>query len=177
MELFEAITKRHSYRFDYTDAPVSRDDLMKIIEAGLKAPSGKNEQTTTFVIVDNPDTCAQIGSLHASNRAVQQAKAFILCIIDKEAEAIYEGFSFQIEDCAAAVENMLLAITALGYASVWIDGWLRINDHAQTIAKMLSVPDDKVIRVILPIGVAAEQKSQPQKKSFDKRAWFDKYGG
>lgn len=175
--MFQAFKKRHSYRFDYTDVPVSGEDLLTIVEAGLLAPSGKNEQTTSFVIVDDPDTCAKIGSLHASNKAVQQAKAFIVCIVDKQAEAIYEGHSFQIEDCAAAVENMLLAITALGYASVWVDGWLRINDHAQTIAKMLSVPDDKVIRVILPIGVAAEKKSQPEKKPFDQRAWFNKYGG
>ncbi|MCK4998349.1 MAG: nitroreductase family protein [Anaerohalosphaera sp.] len=177
MELFEAFAKRHSYRFDYTDAPVSREDLTKILNAALKAPSGKNEQTTNFVIVDDPDTCAKIGSLHASNKAVCQAKAFIVCIVDKEAEAIYEGHSFQIEDCAAAVENMLLAITSLGYASVWVDGWLRVNAHAQTIAQMLSVPDDKVIRVILPIGVPAQQKAQPEKKTFDQRAWFGKYGG
>lgn len=176
MDLFKAFAKRHSYRFDFTDVPVSREDLLAIVEAGLLAPSGKNEQTTEFVIVDDADTCAKIGSLHASNKAVRQAKAFIVCIVDKEAEAIYEGHSFQIEDCAAAVENMLLAITALGYASVWVDGWLRVNNHAQTIAQMLSVPDDKVIRVILPIGVPAEQKSQPEKKPFDQRAWFDKYG-
>lgn len=177
MDLFEAITKRHSYRGEFTDQQVSRDDLRRIIDAGIKAPSGKNEQTTTFVIVDDSEVLAKIGSMHASNKAVQQAKAIIACVIDKQPEAIYEGYSFQVEDCAAAVENMLLAITALGYASVWIDGWLRIEGHAEAIGKLLDVPDDKIVRIALPIGVPVEQKSQPPKKPLDERAWFNKYGG
>ena len=176
MELFEAIAKRHSYRGEFTDQSVSRDDLRKIIDAGIKAPSGKNGQTTRFVIVDAPDVLAKIGSMHATNKAVRQAKAMIACVIDKQPEAIYEGYSFQIEDCAAAVENMLLAITALGYASVWIDGWLRIEGHAEAIGKLLAVPDDKIVRIALPIGVPTEQKSQPPKKTFDERAWFNQYG-
>lgn len=49
-----------------------------------------------------------------------QARAFIACILDKNPEAVYEGHVFQVEDCAAAMENMFLAITALDYASVWI---------------------------------------------------------
>ncbi|RMG04478.1 MAG: nitroreductase, partial [Planctomycetota bacterium] len=54
MDVFEAIRRRHSYRGPFTDAPVPREDLRKIVEAGIRAPSGKNEQTTSFVIVDDP---------------------------------------------------------------------------------------------------------------------------
>ena len=176
MEIFEAITKRHSYRGGFTDQEVSRDDLCKIVDAALKAPSGKNEQTTRFVIVDDPEMLAKIGAMHATNKAMQQAKALIACVVDKEPEAIYEGYNFQVEDCAAAVENMLLAITALGYASVWVDGWLRIEGHADAIAKLLNVPAGKIVRIVLPIGVPEEQKTQPPKKPLDERAWFNSYG-
>ena len=176
MELFEVIAKRHSYRGGFTDQTVGRDDLCKIVDAALKAPSGKNEQTTRFVIVDDSEMLAKIGSIHATNKAMQQAKTMIACVVDKEPEAIYEGYSFQIEDCAAAVENMLLAITALGYASVWVDGWLRIEGHAEIIAKLLNVPAGKIVRIVLPIGVPKEQKTQPPKKPFDQRASFNQYG-
>lgn len=176
MDLFEAIKKRHCYRGAFTDTLVPRGDLEKIVQAGLDAPSGKNCQTTRFVIVDDPKLLEQIGQMHPANKTMPQAKAFIACIIDTKPEAIYEGFEFQVEDCAAAVENMLLAITALGYASVWIDGWLRIEGHAEAIGKLLAVPDDKIVRIALPIGVPTEQKSQPPKKTFDERAWFNQYG-
>jgi len=176
MDIFEAFARRHSYRGPFHDKPVPREDLRRIVQAGLQAPSGRNMQTTTFVIVDDPDLVRQIGALHGSNTAVQQASAFIACIVDEQPAAVYEGYSFQVEDCAAAVENMLLAITALGYASVWIDGWLRLADHAATIGRLLQLPTGKRIRVLLPIGVPVENWPQKEKKPFEQRAWFNRHG-
>ena len=176
MDLFDAIAKRQSYRGSFEDAPVSRDDLQIIVQAGLKAPSGKNEQTTSFVIVDDKQILAEIRQMHKGNKAMQQCQALIACIIDKEPDAIYEGYSFQVEDCAAAVENMLLAATALGYATVWIDGWLRLQGHAEKIGKLLNVPEEKITRIVLPIGIASEDYKQPAKKTFEQRACFNKYG-
>ncbi len=49
MELFEAIAKRYSYRGPFSDAPVPREDLRKIVQAGIQAPSGKNEQVISFL--------------------------------------------------------------------------------------------------------------------------------
>ena len=172
MDIFEAIKKRKSYRGGFTDTPVSKDDLRKIVQAGLCAPSGKNEQTTNFVIVDNPQILEKIRQMHQANKAMQQCRALIACIIDKEPEPIYEGHSFIVEDCAAAVENMLLAITALGCATVWIDGWLRSQGRAEEIGKLLGVPETKIVRVVLPIGIPNEEYNQPTKKPFEQRAWF-----
>ena len=176
MDLFEAIAKRQSYRAGFQDAPVSKEDLRKIVEAGLNAPSGKNAQTTSFVIIDEKEILENIRQLHKSNKAMQQCQALIACIIDKAPELIYEGCSFQVEDCAAAVENMLLAITGLGYATVWIDGWLRVQNRAGEIGKLLGVPEDKIVRVVLPIGIADAEYKRPCKKLFEHRAWFNKYG-
>lgn len=175
MDVFEACQKRHSYRGPFTDAPVERDDLKRIVRTALMAPSGKNCQTTDFVIVDDPQLVRQIALMHKTNTAMQQARAYITCIVDINPEPVYESMSFVVEDCAAAVENMLLAITQLGYATVWIDGWLRVEGRAEKIANILAVPDKKTVRIILPIGVPAEQKKQPKKKPFEERAWFNKY--
>lgn len=176
MELFEAIKKRHSYRAGFEDKAIPREDLQKIVQAGLDAPSGKNCQTTDFVIVDDPNLINQIRQMHPANKAMQQATAYIACIVDKQPEAVYMGMDFQVEDCAAAVENMLLAITAMGYASVWIDGWLRGEDRNNRIAALLSVPPQKTVRVLLPVGIPAEDYKQPPKKPFAERAWFNRYG-
>lgn len=175
MNFFEAIQKRHSYRGAFNDRVVRQEDLLKIVQAGLDAPSGKNCQTTRFVIINDPALLEKITQMHPGNKAFQQAKAMVACIIDRNPEAIYEGFEFQVEDCAAAVENMLLAITALGYASVWIDGWLRVENRNDKIGKLLDVPDDKVVRILLPIGVPAKKVKGPKKMPFNERAWFNKY--
>lgn len=177
MDVFEAIASRHSYRGPFHDQQIPQDDLRRIVQAGLQAPSGKNAQTTTFVIVDAPDLIAEIRRMHPVQKAMQQAPAYIACIVDKEPEAVYETHSFQIEDCAAAVENMLLAITALGYATVWIDGWLRLQGRAAKIGALLGVPEEKVVRVVLPVGLPVKKHHQKEKKPFEERAWFNRYGG
>ena len=175
MDLFEAIKQRHCYRGGFTDAAVSREDLTKIVQAGLEAPSGKNCQTTRFVIVDDPVLLEQIRTMHPANKAMQQAKAFIACIIDKVPEPVFEGLAFEVEDCAAAVENMLLAVTALGYASVWVDGWLRREGRNEKIGQLLGAPDSKIVRILLPVGVPEKEVRGPEKMVFDERAWFNQY--
>lgn len=177
MELFEAIRERYSYRGAFREDPIPREDLERIVEAGLMAPSGKNEQTTTFVIVDDPELVRQIGGMHPVNTAMRQARALIACIIDRLPEAVYEGYSFQVEDCAAAVENMLLAITALRYGSVWIDGWLRLEGQAEKIGRLLEVPEEKIIRILLPVGIPVEEGPRKEKRPFEERAWFNHWGG
>ena len=175
MDIFEVIEKRHSYRGSFSDKPVTREDLTKIVQAGLTAPSGCNGQTTDFIIVDEPELVAEINIMHPTNMAMQTAKAFICCIVAKKPEPIYQDKAFTIEDCAAAVQNMLLTTTALGYASVWIDGWLRYEGRAEKIGSILNVPDEKIIRVLLPVGGPAEKPKGPAKKAFEERAFFNKY--
>jgi len=175
MDIFEAIAKRHSYRGAFTDASVTTEDLKTIVFAGLTAPSGCNAQTTEFVIIDDQAIVADINKMHDSNKAMQQAKTYIACIVAKDPKPVYEGLSFEVEDCAAAVQNMLLAITALDYSTVWIDGWLRREQRAEKIGEMVNLPDDKIVRILLPIGIAADEWKQPAKKPFEERAFFNKY--
>ena len=174
MDLFEAIAKRYSYRGAFTDTPVPREDLVKIVQAGIQAPSANNEQVVSFVIVDDPKLLAQIAQI-LDRPSCNTARAMIACVADPR--PIFGGVSFAAEDCAASVENMLLAITALGYATVWLDGVLRRGNNAQRIGKLLGVPPGLTLRVLLPLGVAAEPGTQKEKLPFDRRAWFNRYGG
>lgn len=176
MEFFEVVQKRHSYRGGFENKAIPREDLKKIVQAGQDAPSGCNAQTTHFVIVDDPGLVRKIGAMEQARKAMQQAKAFILCVVDEQPKGVYEDLSFQVEDCAAAVENMLLAITALGYGSVWIDGWLRREGRAEAIGQWLSLPAGKCVRILLPVGVPSETVQPPAKKAFAERVSFNAYG-
>ena len=173
MDVFDAFKERHSYRGDFTPERIPRSDLEKIVNAGILAPSGCNAQTTTFVIVDDADKLARLGEI-CGKTYVGQASAVIICCVDHR--DVYHGMAFGVEDCAAAVENMLLAITALGYASVWIDGALRVESRAEAIHELLGMPGNLQVRIALPVGVPAEKRSQPAKKPFGDRAWFNQYG-
>lgn len=173
MDLFDAIARRYSYRGEFTDAPVPRHDLQKIVQAGIQAPSACNQQIATFVIVDDPALLGQIAQI-VDKPVCHTAKAMIACVADPR--PVYADFSFAPEDCAAAVENMLLAITALGYATVWLDGVLRAENRAARIGKLLGVPAGRTIRILLPIGVPTEPGHQRERLPFTERACFNRYG-
>ena len=170
MDLFDAIARRYCYRGEFTDAMVPREDLKKIVAAGIRAPSGCNAQVVSFVIVDDPSLLGQIAEI-VDKPVCRSARAMIVCATDPR--PAYGNTSFTVEDCAAAVENMLLAITALGYASVWLDGTLRAEDRAARIGRILGVPTDQTIRILLPIGVPAEPGQPKERLPFEQRAWFN----
>jgi len=175
MNIFETIAKRHSYRGEFQDTPVARKDLEIIVQAGIDAPSGCNAQTTSFVVVDDPGMIVQIAEIFGNRPVCTTAKAIIVCLTD--ATPAYGNTSFDREDCAAAVENILLAITALGYATVWYQGYVQQNGNDKKIAKLLGVPDRLRVEVVLPLGVPVTAESPRPKKTLTERVSFNRFGG
>jgi nitroreductase len=168
MDLFDAICQRFSYRGAFLKQSIPREDLEKIVQAGLDAPSGKNMQTTSFVIVDDPDLLDSIRAFAPLCKPLQSCPALICCVIDREPPPVFHEISFQIEDCAAAVEN-----TALGYRSVWLDGMLRLESRAEKIGKVLGIPSSKGLQIMLPVGMPAEEYPLREKRKFHERVWFN----
>lgn len=177
MELFTAIKERYSYRGSFQQHPVPEADLKKIVQAGLDAPSGKNLQTTKFVIINDPEKLAQVRAVFSGQPFITTAPAFIAAIIDARAEPAPEyPYTFEIEDTSAATQNILLAITGLGYASVWLDGVLRSEQRAERIGRAIELPESKKVQILLPVGVAAEEHPRKPKQPFAERAWFNAWG-
>ena len=171
MEVFEVIEKRHSYRGKYLPNPVPREDLKKIMEAGLAAPSGCNKQTTSIIAVDDPELMKQ---LHAVIQPpVGETAPAMICVLTQRINA-YRDRCFAVQDYAAAIQNMLLAIVGLGYSSVWVEGHITDDDRiGDLMAKILGVPAGYELVCFLPVGIAAEEVHPPKKKDFEERAWFN----
>ncbi len=174
MQVFDAIGKRHSYRGEFIKKPIPREDLTRIVQAGIQAPSGYNGQSTSFVIVDDESLLEKIAEI-VPNEVINGAPAVIVCLMDLLATSDKDYF-FGVEDYGAAVENIFLAVTDLGYATVWIDGALRREDRSERIRRLLGAPEGRQVRVILPIGLPSEQRKQKEKKEFGQRAWFNRFG-
>ena len=169
MDFFDVVSQRYSYRKALDPSPLPLEDLKKIVQAGVDAPSGANGQTTGFTIIQNPDVVKQINEMPGANGSMATAPAYIALHFKKLPDEIYPGMTFHIEDCAAATENILLAATAMGYATVWIDGWLRNEGRADKIGKLCNIGNDRVIRILIPVGKATEEQPRKAKKGFDER--------
>lgn len=173
MDFFEVVRARYSYRGDFRTGIIPEETLRRIVQAGLDAPSGCNFQTTEFVVVNDKVLVAQIGAI-LTKPSIATAPAVIVAVCNPEPNL--NGTSFWVEDCAAAVQNVLLAVTACGYVSCWIDGALRREQRAEKIAALLGVPAGRIVRIVLPVGVPTAPGVPKDKKPFEKRAWFNRHG-
>ena len=171
MDVFEAIEKRRSYRGKYKPVPVPRGDLEKIMRAGLEAPSGCNKQTVRLIAVDDTETMKKL--LGVIDPPVAETAPAAICVLSQRVNA-YRDKCFAVQDYSAAIMNMLLAVTALGYRSCWFEGHITDDDRiCDRIADILNVPKDYELVCILPVGRAESDINVPVKKEFNERAWFN----
>lgn len=161
MEALEAIRKRRSIR-RYTGEPIPREDLETIVDAGRLAASGNNRQPWDFVVVTDR---AMIEQLKVASRWMEKAGAIIALVLDPSSR-------WWLEDGSAAVENMLIAATALGYGSCWLEGYTLPRE--EEFKALLGVPEDRRLLTLVPIGVPAESPA-PQKKSLEQVLHWERY--
>lgn len=173
MNVLEVTQNRHSYRGTFEPTAVPREDLIKIMEAGLAAPSGCNKQTTSLIAVDDPEVLEKLHDV--INPPVGETAPAIICVLTQRINA-YRDRCFAVQDYSAAIENMLLAAVALGYQSCWYEGHITDEDRiGYQMAKILNVPDEYDLVCFLPIGKAAENPTIVKKKAFEERAWFNSF--
>ena len=176
MDFFEAVEKRASYRLAFAEQEIPEEDIRRIVTAGLQAPSGYNFQTTSFVIVRDAETRKKLADL-IPTPATKTAPVILVAVSERkinEAKGA-ANFAFDTQDYAAAVENIMLGIVAMGYAGVWMDGMSRMNDADAQIAELLRVPEGKWVRSIIPFGVPTKVVAQKEKKSFEERVVWDHF--
>lgn len=161
MDALEAISKRRSVR-DYTGEAIPRAHLEKIVDAGRLAATGSNMQPWDFIIVTERE---MIESLKVAAKWMEKAAAIIAVVMDPSSR-------WWVEDGAAAVENMLIASTALGYGSCWLEGYTLPRE--EEFKKLLGVPEDKRLLTLVPIGVPVEWPTIDKKALADVLHW-EKY--
>ncbi len=164
MELLEAIRARASVR-NLKPADVSDEDLMQILDAGRRAASGRNLQPFEFIVIRDADTIKQLSVAQGCIADVGLAVGIV---------ADPGKSTYWLEDISAATENMLLAITALGHATVWIEGTLL--RHEDEFKQLLGIPANMRFMVLLPIGEATGEASQAPKRPLEEMVYWEKYG-
>lgn len=171
MNTLDAIFARRSYRGKFTGEPVPREDLKLIMEAGLAAPSGCNKQTTSLIAIDDPEVLAELNSV--IDPPVGETAPAAICVLTERIFA-YRDKCFAVQDYSAAIENMLLAITELGYASCWYEGHITDDDRiCDKMAAILGVTEAYSLVCYLPIGRPEKEVKAPKKKSFEERTFFN----
>lgn len=160
MDAIEAIRTRRSIR-RFTGEPIPREDLETIIDAARLAATGHNNQPWEFVVVTDPGMLQNV----AIRSWMDQSAAVVAVVIDQTAQ-------FWQEDGSAAIQNMLIAVTALGYGACWVQG--RTRAHEAELKQLLNVPDHLHLMSLVAVGVP-DEAPEKEKKSLEQVLHWETY--
>jgi nitroreductase len=153
MDVLEAIYTRKSIR-RFTGQTISDEDMKLLLKAGCSAPSAHNRQPWHFVIVKNPKALESIAGFHPYAKMLPQAGCGIIICGDEEKQGTT---GFLIEDCSAAIENVLLAAHGIGLGAVWC-GLYPVPKLTQAVSKLLNLPETIIPVGMVVVGYKAEEK-------------------
>jgi nitroreductase len=169
METLEAIHSRRSIR-QYTGKKVQDEDMRKILAAAMMAPSAGNAQPWHFIVVDDPALLKKIPSIHPYAAMVSQVNHAILVCGDTSLER-FKGF--WVQDCSAAMQNLLLAAHDSGLGAVWC-GIFPDEVRVQRFRELFSIPKHVVPLGFAPIGfpaVKSDRQDRYREERVHKNRW------
>jgi len=152
MDLYEAIQRRHSVRA-YADQPVEEDKLLRVLEAGRLAPSGRNRQPWKFVVVQDAERRRKLAGFSGQTFLAQAP--VVLAVVGTSPDAVMHcDVPADPVDCAIAIDHMTLAAVAEGLGTCWIGHFPQ-----DPCRELLAVPPSAKIVELLAMGYPAEPAS------------------
>lgn len=152
MNLEELMLKRRSVR-DFTNEPVTDLEIDKLLHYAMSGPSACNKKPWEFFIIrDNKLDLIR----NKLNRVGYNAPTLILVCGNKENFLPKEIEDFWIQDCSAAVENILLGVTDMGLGAVWC-GILPNKERMKIVKESLCLDDKYIPFAIVAIGHTTEK--------------------
>jgi len=164
--VMQNIFSRKSVR-DYTDQEVSKETLELLVKAGMAAPSGKNIQPWSFVVVSDKRALEKMAEGLPYAKMLNRAKHAIVVCGDVGKS------SYWYLDCSAASQNILLAIEAMGLGGVWTAAY-PYEDRIRVVRETIGLPDHIIPLNVIPVGHPKNMEKPKDKWDAEKVHW-DKY--
>jgi nitroreductase len=178
-DALELITSRQSDR-KYSDNPVEKEKLDRIVEAGRLAPSACNAQPWKFIVVTDRELVLKIAEaasakLIGMNSFVTQAPVIIVIVREKpnmssKVGATIKNKDYSLIDIGIATENICLQARAEGIGSCII-GWF---DERQ-LRKLLDIPKSKRVELIITLGYSLSDQREKRRKPAGDTVSYNKY--
>jgi nitroreductase len=150
MDALNNILTRRSVR-NYTEQPISDDDLTMILKAGMSGPSCANSRDWIFIVVRDRKTLEKMAENNGRpGTPLKKASLGILICGDME-RAFKPAPDYWIIDGAVAAQNMILAAHALGIGSVWL-GTYPQKERVKGHAEFFNLPKSVIPHSIIAFG-------------------------
>lgn len=153
-DFFGLLHDRHSIR-SFTEKPVTKDLLKKMLSAATLAPSIENTQPWHFHVLDNVELKKEVMECSCYGNFSEGGATFIVVTCDKSAKGTMKGTMWNPKEmeysCAIVMHDVMLAATALGLGSCWI------SLHHGPAHNLLKLPDHHVVIGGVILGYTSEE--------------------
>lgn len=169
MSLIDIIKKRRSIR-EFHKKEISRENIDKLIDSLIWAPSAGNLQSRRFFFIFNTDLKKQLANAALGQHFIADAPLVCIACVDNRIEKYYgkRGVElYAIQDVAASVENMLLMACEMELGSVWVGAF-----HEDEVSEAMKLPKNLRPVAMVAIGYPAENPSPPPRVSSEDAVKF-----
>jgi len=182
--VIETIKKRRSVR-SYKSDLLKKEELQTIVEAGLYAPTGCNQQPWHFSVVQDRMLLDEINVLTKQAMASVPIEwmsnmgknpdldithqAPVLIIVSAQKESISGTI-----DCTAAMQNMLLAANSMGIGSCWMGFVIKVFGNEELMRK-LGVPEGYLPQQAAVFGYKADEETGIAPRNMDVVTYIGSY--
>lgn len=150
-----SIFRRRSIR-KYEEKEITDKEVELLLRAGMAAPSAHNKQPWEFIVTKKREILNEVAKRHPYAKMLNNAPLCIVVCANSEKQKV-EGF--YVQDCAAAIQNILVQGQDMGLGGVWI-GIYPYKELIDMIKESFLIPDDIIPIAMISIGHPAEEKHE-----------------
>jgi nitroreductase len=154
-EKIQFLLGRRSIRV-YGAGAVSEAAITQLLQAAMSAPSAVARDPWRFVVIRKRETLSAIADALPNGRMLATAPLGIIVCGDLDT-AHDRQLSYLLQDCSAAIENLLLCAHALGLGACWLGVHPR-EDRVRKLKEILALPASVIPVAGIAIGHPAEEK-------------------
>lgn len=168
----EVIHNRKSVR-NFTDEPVTKEQLETIVKAGMAAPTARNLQPWAFVVVTEKEKLDALADALPYAKMLKEAQAAIIVCGDMQKAATDVDSAYWVQDCSAATQNVLLAVESMGLGAVWTAAY-PYSERMNPVIEILNLPEHIRPLNVIPVGVPTGE-DKPKDKWKPERLHWEKW--
>ena len=148
-----AIFTRRSIR-KFVEGTISDEQIHLILTAAMCAPTARNVRPWEFIVIRDKSILADLANVSQYSKMTADANFAIVVCADMQ---LQPEIGYCVQDCSAAVENILVEVDSLGLGAVWLGVYPR-QDRIDFIRNYFNLPVNIMPIAMIPIGPPGEIK-------------------
>jgi len=168
MNFTALVNKRQSTR-KYADRQVDRELIDKCLDAARLAPSARNSQPWSFIVIDDPKSIASVSQkafsgIYKSTQFAGKAPVLIVVVTEKADYVtrlgnLIRNIKYSLIDIGIACEHLVLQAEELGLGTCWL-GWF----SARGVRKALKLSRSTRIDILISLGYPLDPEYRRERK-------------